>query len=102
MGVHYVIISHSERRNIIVETNAILAEKKLDRAFESGIQPIFCCGEPLSVREAGTKTVMWKSNWQKAFFRLEASVERFRHCLWNHLGHRHRKNGQQRAGAGNA
>jgi triosephosphate isomerase len=72
MGVHYVIIGHSERREYYRETNAILAEK-LNRAFESGIRPIFCCGEPLSVREAGTQNSYVEKQLAESLFHLEAS-----------------------------
>lgn len=72
MGVHYVIIGHSERREYYQETNAILAEK-LNRAFESGIRPILCCGEPLSVREAGTQNSYVEKQLAESLFHLEAS-----------------------------
>ena len=72
MGVHYVIIGHSERREYYRETNAILAEK-LNRAFESGIRPILCCGEPLSVREAGTQNSYVEKQLAESLFHLEAS-----------------------------
>ncbi len=50
-GVQYVIIGHSERRQYYNETNAILV-KKINLALEKGLQVIFCCGEPLEVRDA--------------------------------------------------
>jgi len=50
---NYVIIGHSERREYFKETNAQLA-KKVDIATANGLTPIFCCGEPLAIREAGT------------------------------------------------
>lgn len=52
-GVQYVIIGHSERREYYGEDNALLA-RKVDTALEAGLTPIFCCGEPLEIREAGT------------------------------------------------
>jgi len=52
--IKYCIIGHSERREYFNETNQLLAEK-LNILLEYGITPLFCCGEPLSVREAGTQ-----------------------------------------------
>lgn len=53
VGAQYVIIGHSERREYYNETDEFLA-KKVDAALAGGITPIFCCGEPLEIREAGT------------------------------------------------
>jgi triosephosphate isomerase len=59
LGVSYVIIGHSERREYYNETdNAINA--KLKKAFALGIKPILCVGEKLEVRENGTT-----NNWIK-------------------------------------
>ncbi|WP_298298044.1 triose-phosphate isomerase [Hydrotalea sp.] len=52
VGVQYIIIGHSERREYFHETNAMLAGK-IDQCFLHQLQPLFCCGEPLSVREEG-------------------------------------------------
>ena len=52
-GVDFVIIGHSERRQYFNETNEQLA-KKVDLALGEGITPIFCCGEPLEIREDGS------------------------------------------------
>ncbi len=49
-GVQYVIIGHSERRQYFYENSEQLA-KKVDLALAEGLTPIFCCGEPLEVRE---------------------------------------------------
>lgn len=54
MDIRYVILGHSERREYFNESNEFLAEK-IDRCLEAGMQPIFCCGEPLQVREAGSQ-----------------------------------------------
>ena len=52
-GASHVIIGHSERREYFNETNSQLS-KKVDLALAEGLTPIFCCGEPLEVREAGS------------------------------------------------
>jgi triosephosphate isomerase len=45
-----VILGHSERREYFGEDNAFLA-KKTDTVLQAGLTPIFCCGEPLEIRE---------------------------------------------------
>ncbi len=53
VGVQYVILGHSERREYYNETNEWLA-KKLDAVLANQLTPIFCCGEPLEIRENET------------------------------------------------
>lgn len=55
LNIKYVIIGHSERREYFNESNAMLAEK-IDLALAQNMTPIFCCGEPLLVREAEKQT----------------------------------------------
>lgn len=50
IGVEYVILGHSERREYYGETDALLAEK-IDLALEHNLKPIFCCGESLVQRQ---------------------------------------------------
>ncbi|PWJ56644.1 triosephosphate isomerase [Dyadobacter jejuensis] len=50
IGVKYVLIGHSERRQYFNETDAILAEK-VNVALAHDIAPIFCCGESLEQRQ---------------------------------------------------
>jgi triosephosphate isomerase len=51
-GAEYVILGHSERRNIYGETDALIAGK-LSIAIDNGLKPILCIGESLEVRDAG-------------------------------------------------
>jgi triosephosphate isomerase len=53
VGVEYVILGHSERREYFNESNELLTNK-VNIVLENGLIPIFCCGESLEIREAGT------------------------------------------------
>lgn len=52
IGVEYVILGHSERRDYFGETDEGV-NKRAMAAFKAGITPIICCGESLAIREAG-------------------------------------------------
>ncbi|XP_049796581.1 triosephosphate isomerase [Schistocerca nitens] len=55
IGVKWVIIGHSERRNVFGETDELIAEK-CAHALESGLSIIACIGEKLEERESGRTT----------------------------------------------
>ena len=55
IGVEYVIIGHSERREYFAETDEAV-NKKLKKALAVGLKPIVCVGETLEQRESG-KTI---------------------------------------------
>jgi len=52
VGCEAVIIGHSERRHIFLETFEMI-NKKTRKACESGLNPILCVGETLAERESG-------------------------------------------------
>ncbi len=71
MGVTYVIIGHSERREYFAETDETV-NKKIIKALEKGLIPIVCCGESLEQREAGI-TMDWITiQIKKAFANVSA------------------------------
>ncbi len=70
-GATYVIIGHSERREYYKEDNAILV-KKSDIALENGLQVIFCCGEPLNVRDAETQNQYVETQISEGLFHYSA------------------------------
>lgn len=72
MNIPYVILGHSERRQYHGEDSKLLA-KKVDVALKHGLIPIFCCGEPLEVREAGKHESLVKQQVEEALFHLDAT-----------------------------
>ncbi len=76
IGITHCIIGHSERREYFNESNQMLAEK-LDLLLATGITPIFCCGEPLEIREAGTQNEFVEKQLEESLFHLpEAEVKK--------------------------
>lgn len=72
LGIDFVVLGHSERREYFSETNALLAEK-VNIALEYNLTPIFCCGEPLSVREANTQNAYVEQQLKDSLFHLSAA-----------------------------
>ena len=71
VGVKYVIIGHSERREYFAETNETV-NKKVLKAFEHGITPIVCCGETLTQREQGVTMDFIRQQVKIAFLGVTA------------------------------
>jgi len=69
VGVQYVIIGHSERREYFAESAETLAEK-VDLALKNNINPIFCIGETLKQREEGIHFDLVKQQLTDSLFHL--------------------------------
>ena len=53
VGARWVIVGHSERRQLHGETDVVVAAK-VARALEAGLRPIVCVGETLAQRDSGS------------------------------------------------
>lgn len=71
VGVKYVVIGHSERREYFAETDTTV-NKKVKKAFEHGITPIICCGESLEQREQGVTIDFIRQQIKIAFLDVTA------------------------------
>ncbi len=71
LGIGYCIIGHSERREYFNEKNAVLAEK-INLCLQNFITPIFCCGEALSIRDAGSQNQFVETQLRESLFHLSA------------------------------
>lgn len=69
IGCKYVLVGHSERRKYFGESHDFLS-KKVDKALEAGLTPIFCCGESLDIREAGTQEDYVATQLRESLFHL--------------------------------
>jgi triosephosphate isomerase len=73
IGVKHIIVGHSERREYFAESDALLAEK-VNAILAIGSTPIFCCGEPLSIREAETQNAFVEAQLKNSLFHLSADA----------------------------
>ena len=71
LKIPYCVVGHSERREYFSETNAMLTDK-VNLCLENYITPIFCCGEALSIREAGTQNDFVTQQLKESLFHLSA------------------------------
>jgi triosephosphate isomerase len=71
VGIKHIVLGHSERREYFAESDAFLAEKT-DAVLAAGSTPIFCCGEPLDIREAGSQNSFVEAQLKNSLFHLSA------------------------------
>lgn len=76
-GAEYCLIGHSERRMYFGEKDEFLREK-VDSACEHSLSVIFCCGEPLEIREAGNEMNYVKQQLINSLFHL--AEEKITNC----------------------
>ncbi|MEO7531611.1 MAG: triose-phosphate isomerase [Sediminibacterium sp.] len=69
LGIQYVVIGHSERREYFNESNQLLADK-VNICLEYNIHPIFCCGEPLAIRETNAQNSYVARQLEESLFHL--------------------------------
>lgn len=72
IGVRYVILGHTERRQYYGEQEAWILEK-MNAAYRNGLHAIYCCGEPLDIRKAGNHKSFVKNQLEGSILKL--SVE---------------------------
>ncbi len=69
LGVQYVILGHSERREQFEESDELLT-KKIDIALKNDLKVIFCCGEPLDIRESEKQNAYVTNQITNSLFHL--------------------------------
>ena len=69
IGIKYCVIGHSERREYFLENNKALGEK-VNICLQHEITPIFCCGEPLRIREENNQNQFVQQQLQESLFHL--------------------------------
>lgn len=73
MDINQVVLGHSERREYFNESNKWLGEK-VSKVLNHGLTPIFCCGEPLAVREQNNQNSYVTHQLEESIFHLDAAL----------------------------
>ena len=69
LGLTQVLVGHSERRAYFNESASFLKDK-VDAALAYNLGVVFCCGEPLEIREANNELSYVKSQLEESLFHL--------------------------------
>lgn len=77
-NIRYALIGHSERRSLFFESDAFI-KLKVDSALSHGITPVFCCGEPLEIRQKNEEIDYVKNQFENSLFHLNA--DQFEKCI---------------------
>ena len=72
IGVDYVIVGHSERRQLFGESNEIL-NLKLSQALSNNLNVIFCCGEDINQRENNQHFKIIEDQLKSTIFKLSTN-----------------------------
>ena len=72
IGVDYVILGHSERRQLFGESNEIL-NLKISQALSNNLNVIFCCGEDINQRENNQHFKIIEDQLKSTIFKLSAN-----------------------------
>ncbi len=78
LGVNYVILGHSERRQYYGETSETL-NKRMKQVYANNLMPIYCVGETLEERESGKLWDVVKAQIEEVVFNL--TEQEFRHLV---------------------
>lgn len=73
IGISHALVGHSERRQYFTESNEFLKEK-VDACLSLGITPVFCCGEPLEIREKNEEKSFVTNQISESLFHLDADT----------------------------
>ena len=71
IGIEHCLVGHSERREYFAESNQVIAQK-VDLCLEVGITPVFCCGEPLEIRDLLSQNQYVSNQLNESLFHLSA------------------------------
>jgi triosephosphate isomerase len=69
IGVNHFLVGHSERREIFHEDHDFI-KQKVDAVLDAGSFVMFCCGEPLEIREKGTQMEYVRKQLVESLFHL--------------------------------
>ncbi len=98
-GCTYCIIGHSERRDYFHETDED-QNKKAKALVAAGLVPVFCCGESLEVREAGTYVEHVVNQAKAGLEGLEITCPKQVVVAYEPSGYRHRQDRYRRGRSG--
>jgi len=71
LGIKHCLVGHSERREYFTESNQVIAQK-VDLCLEVGISPVFCCGEPLEIRDLSSQNQYVTTQLNESLFHLSS------------------------------
>ena len=101
LGVKYVIIGHSERRQYFGETDEMV-NRKMRAALDHGLLPIVCVGETLEQREAGITESLVKSQIEQGFKGIAEGYAKEIVVAYEPVGHWNRQDGYRRRPTGSS